>query len=97
MTKCLDRFEYSNNWDSPRFWFRKNIGDIVGILSLSHGLDLAEYNEDKTLFRTIGGFKVVGEFYDVRSFGEHLEKIYGQYLNLKNTDWDYYQTYFEGN
>lgn len=96
MNNYLDRFEYYNAWNSPKFWFQKDIGQIVGIRSLDHGLDLAEYHEEKTLFKSSGFFRVVGEFYDVRRFGEQLEKDYGQYLILNQTDWDYYQNYFEG-
>lgn len=86
-------FEYSNSWNSPRFWFDPNIGDVVGQLSLSHGLALVEYSQDLSWFRSIGSFLVSGDFNDVRIFGERLEKDYSKYLTLTNTDWTYYQNY----
>ena len=92
----LERFEYSNSWSSPRFFFKKNIGDAVEALSYAHGLDLAEFYQDNTFFNTLGGFKIVGDFYDVMSFGMRLETDYGQYLNYSDTDWDYYKSYYEG-
>lgn len=84
-------FEYSNSWNSPRFWFRPNIGDVVSNLSLSHGLALMEYSQNLTFTRSIGSFLVIGSFDDVRIFGERIEEDYSKYLTLKRTNWDFYQ------
>jgi hypothetical protein len=84
-------FEYSNSWNSPRFWFSPNIGDIVSTLSYSHGLALVEYSQELSITRSIGSFLVSGAFNDVRVFGERLEKDYSKYLTLSHTDWDHYQ------
>jgi hypothetical protein len=89
-------FEYSNSWNSPRFWLSKNIGDVVGDLSLSHGLFLGEYSQNLSLSRSIGSFMVSGNFDDVRVFGERIELDYGKYLTLKNTDWNYYENTIKG-
>lgn len=86
------KFEYSNSWNSPRFWFSPNIGDVVGSLSLSHGLALLEHSQNLTLTRSVGSFMVSGDFNDVQIFGKRLESDYSKYLTLKNTDWTYYQT-----
>lgn len=87
-------FEYSNSWNSPRFWLSPNIGEVVGELSLSHGLALNEYTQKLSFTRSIGSFMVSGDFNDVRIFGERLELDYSEYLTLKNTDWNYYQKQF---
>jgi hypothetical protein len=84
-------FEYSNSWNSPRFWLSPNIGDVVGQLSLSHGLALVEYSQELSWTRSIGSFLVSGDFNDVRVFGERLEKDYSKYLTLTHTDWIFYQ------
>jgi hypothetical protein len=84
-------FEYSNSWNSPRFWFRPNIGDVASELSLSHGLALIEYSQKLTFTRSIGSFLVSGSFDDVRIFGERIEEDYSEYLTLKSTNWDFYQ------
>jgi hypothetical protein len=91
------KFEYANTWNCPRFFNNKSVSNAVGTLSLAHGLDLETFHEQKTLFSSIGGFKVIGEFPDVRKFGEALERQYGEYLSDANTDWDFYQNSFEGN
>lgn len=83
-------FEYSNSWNSPRFWLSPNIGDVVSNLSLSHGLALPEYSQTLSITRSIGSFMVSGDFNDVRIFGERLEQDYSKYLTLKHTDWNYY-------
>jgi hypothetical protein len=86
-------FEYPNSWNSPRFFFQKNIGDIINELSLAHGLDLKTFTENRGFFNRSGTFTVVGEFSDVRAFGEFLESTYNNYLTHSNTDWDLYQNY----
>lgn len=91
----MERFEYGNSWNSPRFWFQPNINDVVGSTSLALGLDLQSYDQQVTFFRTSGTFVVVGEFCNVRRFGEQLEEQFGEYLTHSQTDWDYYQTYLE--
>lgn len=58
-------FEYSNSWNSPRFWLSPNIGDVVGVLSLSHGLSLLEYSQNLSLTRSIGSFMVSGDIEDI--------------------------------
>jgi hypothetical protein len=87
-------FEYSNSWNSPRFWFKPNIGDVVSNLSLSHGLALVEYSQNLTFLRSYGSFLVSGDFNDVRIFGERLEKDYSPYFTLNNTDWNHYQSLY---
>ena len=66
-------FEYGNSWDSPRFWLKQNIGDVVGHLSLSHGLALNAYTENLSWRRSVGSFMVSGEFEDVKLFGQRME------------------------
>lgn len=87
-------FEYANSWNSPRFWLKQNIGEVVGHLSLSHGLALVEYTQNLSWTRSVGSFLVSGDFNDVRLFGEYLEKEYSSYLTLTHTDWDLYHTLF---
>jgi hypothetical protein len=84
-------FEYGNSWNSPRFWLKPNIGEVVNQLSLSHGLALVEYTQDLSWTRSVGSFLVSGEFEDVKLFGQRLELDYNNYLTLKNTDWNFYQ------
>lgn len=83
-------FEYANSWNSPRFWLRPNIGDVVSQLSLSHGLALSEFTQNLTFNRSYGSFNVSGPFEDIRLFGERLERDYAEFLTLPHTDWDYY-------
>lgn len=84
-------FEYSNSWNSPRFWLSPNIGDVVGVLSLSHGLSLLEYSQNLSLTRSIGSFMVSGDIEDICIFGKRLESDYSKYLTLQSTDWDHYK------
>lgn len=90
-----EKFEYSNSWNSPRLTLKQSVGKAVGVLSLAHGLDLETFHEEKSLFRSVGGFKVIGDFPEVRQFGESLEQTYAKYLTNSQTDWDYYQSFFE--
>jgi hypothetical protein len=84
------KFEYANSWNSPRFWFAPNIGDVVQELSLSHGLAIPEFTQHLTLARSVGSFLVFGDFQDVKLFGQRLEFDYKKYLTLPSTDWDFY-------
>ena len=93
----MENFEYGNDWNSPIFWFSKNIGDIVGSSSLALGLNLDAYDQRLSFFRSSGTFVVVGDFFSVRRFGEQLESQFGRFLTNSQTDWDYYQTYLEQN
>lgn len=85
-------FEYGNSWNSPRYWFSPNIGDVVQELSLSHGLALPEYTQKLTILRSIGSFLVSGPFEDVKLLGQRLEADYAKYLTLPRTDWNYYDS-----
>ena len=91
----LTLFEYSNSWNSPKFWFKPNIGDVASTLSYSHGLSLNGFSQEFNNGRCYGSFTVCGDFYDVKLFGQRLEKDYKDYLTRINTDWDYYENSFE--
>ncbi|QGT54450.1 hypothetical protein b3_0207 [Synechococcus phage B3] len=85
-------FEYKNTWSTPRLGFfteflYPDIGHYVSAHSLVSGLSLDEFSEEKTFLRSLGSFKVTGEYSDVRLFAQSLEKDYKDYISFF-CDWD---------
>jgi hypothetical protein len=86
------QFEYQNKWSTPRLGIftdllYPNIGRYVSASSLVSGLSLDEFSEEKTVLRSLGSFKVTGEYSDVRLFAQALEKDYKDYIQFF-CDWD---------
>jgi hypothetical protein len=85
-------FEYQNKWSTPRLGFATdllypNIGNYVSSSSLVSGLTLDEFQETKSVFRSLGSFKVTGQYTDVKLFAQALEKDYKEYIEFF-CDWD---------
>ena len=80
-------FEYQNKWSTPRLGFvtdllYPNVGNYVSSSSLVSGLTLDEFQETKSFFRSLGSFKVTGQYTDVKMFAQALEKDYQDYLSV---------------
>lgn len=91
-------FEYQNTWSTPRFGIftdllYPNIGHYVSAHSLVSGLTLNEFNEEKTFLRSLGSFKVTGEYSYVRLFAQALEKDYKPYISFF-CDWETTDKFF---
>jgi hypothetical protein len=80
-------FNYTNTWTSPRFFRKQNIGDFVGNMSL--GINLEEFQQTKSFFRTSGTFKVSGDYPRVKQFAQALEKEYWDHLSF-HAEWSFY-------